>query len=186
MCIRDRCYLFVCVQTEAVHFELTTLQSANSFFNALSNFIFRQGCLIAMHSDNDEKVVFFSSFQIWRQTKTREKYRCRWNSNPQRKCIRKFCPLFLTRTSKQDYIPPRAPHIMGSLWSAGVELVNFLRSYLERFKCYLRLFKIFLVFSKGIVLYILTCEPIIILHFTLSTVFVSSRTAIGEFCKLSV
>lgn len=109
-CVVTKGYVcvFVCFATKAIHLEVTSDLSTQSFLAAFTRFIGRRGCPSCMYSDNGTNFVGAAEM------------------------LRKDCMEFMkavkTTIVQQHihqsldwkFIPPGAPH-MGGLWEAGVK-----------------------------------------------------------------
>lgn len=100
--------LFVCFATKAVHLELTTDLTTESFLNVLKRFVSRRGHVSQLYSDNATNFVganrelktFFQS-ENFKNAKTE----------------------INNRHIKWDFIPARSPH-MGGLWEINIRSVK--------------------------------------------------------------
>lgn len=101
--------VFVCLSTKAVHLELVSDYSSQTFANAFSRFCARRGLPSAMYSDNG---TTFTGAD--RELTTA--YRAALTD-----------PNFLNKTASDqiswNFIPPSAPHF-GGLWEAGVRSIK--------------------------------------------------------------
>lgn len=97
--------LFICFSTKAVHLELVTELSTDSFLKALKRFISRRGLCSEIHSDNATN--FVGAENIFKQLN---------DSNVQN--------FLLEQKIKWHFIPPRSPHV-GGLWEAAIRLAKY-------------------------------------------------------------
>ncbi|XP_025202896.1 uncharacterized protein LOC112599977 [Melanaphis sacchari] len=109
----DSCHayicLFVCMATKALHLELASDLSTETFLMAFSRFISRRGPIQQMHSDCGTNFVGASKL-----FETVNKFT--QSAEHQKKC-RDF---LTTRNITWHFNPPSAPHF-GGLWEAGVK-----------------------------------------------------------------
>ncbi len=104
--------LFVCMVTRAIHLELCTDLSTESFMAALSRFIGRRGIPESVNSDNG------TTFQgAARDLKDLYKF---LDDKKTQGAISEYCAKDQIRWS---FSPPRAPHF-GGLWEAGVRIMK--------------------------------------------------------------
>jgi hypothetical protein len=107
-----KCYitLFICVATKAIHLELVSNLTSESFIAALKRFIARRGLMDHLYSDNGSNFVganrelkeFFKSEEFLRQVHD-----------------------YAAKTQFQwHFIPLNSPHF-GALWEAGVKSLKY-------------------------------------------------------------
>lgn len=101
--------LFVCTNTKAVHLELSSDLSTETFLLALTRFTSRRGPVNEIHSDNGTNFVGASRLLNPIQTLT--------NSQSFQTRVRAH---LATSSIKWHFNPPSAPHF-GGLWEAGVK-----------------------------------------------------------------
>jgi hypothetical protein len=102
--------LFICLATKAIHLQLVTDCSTETFLGALKRFIARRGMVSSIYSDNGTNIV---------------------GAN------RELNKLFISQEFKSDvinqllkdkiawhFIPPRSPHF-GGVWEAGVKSFKY-------------------------------------------------------------
>jgi hypothetical protein len=99
--------LFICMTTKAIHLELVSNLTSETFIAALKRFIARRGLIDHLYSDNGSNCVganreltkfFFKSEEFLRQMQN-----------------------YAAKTQFQwHFIPPNSPHF-GGLWEAGVK-----------------------------------------------------------------
>lgn len=89
--------LFICLVTKAVHVELTTDLSSDTFLSAFKRFISRRGPVSHMYSDNGTNFVGAKS---------------------------QLNDLFTDHRIEWHMIPPRAPHF-GGLWESNIKSIKF-------------------------------------------------------------
>lgn len=106
--------LFICMTTKALHLELASDLSTETFLMAFSRFISRRGPVTQMHSDCGTNFVGASKlFQTVDQFTQTKEYQAK-------------CRTYLTsRNISWHFNPPSAPHF-GGLWEAGVKSVKTL------------------------------------------------------------
>ena len=105
--------VFICFATKAMHLELVSDLTADSFLNALKRFIARRGIIKNIHSDNatnfigaERELNFLSELFLSTQFKD--------------KIINKLA----IDNIAWHFIPARSPHF-GGLWEAGVRQVKY-------------------------------------------------------------
>ena len=105
--------LFVCFVTRAVHLEVVSDMTSESFLNSLKRFIARRGKCQTLFSDcgtnfvgaNNEMSEFFKYFK-------------------DDKCQNKITEFLAQDGIKWNFIPPRSPHF-GGLWESHIKLAKF-------------------------------------------------------------
>lgn len=105
--------VFVCLCTKAIHLELVTSMSTESFMAALHRFVGRRGNVIEMRSDNGTNFV-------GAQRELNELREMLQSQLLDRK-MDDFCQ---ARKLTWSFIPPKAPH-QGGLWEAGVKSAKY-------------------------------------------------------------
>ncbi|XP_075163827.1 uncharacterized protein LOC142236490 [Haematobia irritans] len=100
--------LFVCFSTKAIHLELCSDLSSESFLAAFTRFVSRRGLPQKIMSDNGTNFV-------GAERKLRKEFQLFLN-NVADYTSRKF----MSQGLEWSFIPPNAPH-MGGLWEAGVK-----------------------------------------------------------------
>lgn len=105
--------LFVCMTTKALHLELVTSLSTESFLAALHRFVGRRGNVSEMRSDQGTNFV-------GEDHQLKEFYDMLTSQLMQKK-IAEFCQV---RCIDWKFNPPKAPH-QGGLWEAGVKCVKY-------------------------------------------------------------
>lgn len=110
-----KCYIsiFVCFSTKAVHMELVTDLTSNSFLAALKRFFARRGKAAKIYSDNATNFV-----GVQRHLKELFKF---ISSNNYKRSIEDFS---LKQSLDWKFIPPRAPH-WGGLWESAVKIAKY-------------------------------------------------------------
>ncbi|XP_043468337.1 uncharacterized protein LOC122502381 [Leptopilina heterotoma] len=110
--VTGKAYLcvFVCMATKAMHLELASDLSTNTFLNALKRFISRRGKCLSIHSDNGLNFVGAKNElqQIVKSLLTESESKTK---------IAKFVS---ENSIAWNFIPPYSPH-MGGLWEACVK-----------------------------------------------------------------
>lgn len=101
--------LFVCMNTKAIHLELSSDLSTETFLLALTRFVSRRGPIKEIHSDNGTNFVGASRLLTPLQTFTKsEEFQHRVSAQ-------------LANSNIQwHFNPPASPHF-GGLWEAGVK-----------------------------------------------------------------
>jgi hypothetical protein len=105
--------LFICLSTKAIHIELVSDLTADTFLDALKRFVSRRGTVKSIISDNATNFIkanknlidlhqFFQNFEI----------------------SRKLVTTLSNENIQWKFIPPRTPNF-GGLWEAGVKSVKF-------------------------------------------------------------
>ncbi|XP_075151048.1 uncharacterized protein LOC142225157 [Haematobia irritans] len=119
VCLITKGYIciFVCFATKAVHLEVTSDLSSQSFLAAFSRFIARRGCPSCIYSDNGKN--FTGAAELLR------KDRLQFLKTLQTQTLQ----LYSNNNLIWKFIPPGAPH-MGGLWEAGVKS---LKTHLRKF-----------------------------------------------------
>lgn len=108
--IKSYICLFVCFSTKAVHIELVTDLSKETFLLALKRFIARRGKPNKIFSDNGKNFVSASS-----DLKQLEKFLLSYNHD---------ISDFLSKDNiTWHFSPPYSPHF-GGLWEAGIKLIK--------------------------------------------------------------
>lgn len=106
--------LFVCMSTKALHLELASDLSTETFLLAFSRFLSRRGPVQNMHSDCGTNFVGASKiFQTVNQFTQSAEYQ------------QKVQSFLACRNINWHFNPPSAPHF-GGLWEAGVKSVKTL------------------------------------------------------------
>lgn len=104
--------LFVCFATKAIHLELVSSLTTESFLAALDRFVARRGKPSTIHSDNATNFVgasrYLKDLFIF--------------LNSQKEDITSH---FSSKGIEWSFIPPRSPHF-GGLWEAGVKSMKSL------------------------------------------------------------
>jgi len=100
--------IFVCFSTKAIHLELVSDLTKETFRAALERFIAVRGVPSKMHSDNGTTFVGAKNVLMRNFLKANEDY------------IHNFA---LAMNFEWSFIPPHAPHF-GGLWEAGVKSVK--------------------------------------------------------------
>lgn len=110
-----KCYiaLFVCMVTKAVHIELVSSLSTESFLLTLKRFIARRGQPVTIFSDNGTNFRG-SSNQL---KELHEFFKSKSNLNS----IQDF---LTARETDWKFIPPNSPH-WGGLWEAGIKSTKY-------------------------------------------------------------
>jgi hypothetical protein len=109
-----KCYIsvFVCFSTKAVHMELVSDLTTNSFIAALKRFFARRGKSSKIYSDNGTNFVgAFRHFKELSSLLTSKKHI---------DTVHNFC---LKNTFEWKFIPPRSPH-WGGLWESAVKIAK--------------------------------------------------------------
>ncbi|KXJ68260.1 hypothetical protein RP20_CCG004693 [Aedes albopictus] len=101
--------VFVCMSTKAIHIELVTSMTADSFLSALQRFVGRRGHVAELFSDNGKNFIG-ANRQL---TELHELL----TSQVLEKKVSDFCQV---RGISWSFNPPKAPH-QGGLWEAGVK-----------------------------------------------------------------
>lgn len=101
--------LFVCTNTKAIHLELSSDLSTETFLLALTRFTSRRGPVSEIHSDNGTNFVGASRLLNPIQTLT--------NSKPFQTRVHSH---LATSNIQWHFNPPSSPHF-GGLWEAGVK-----------------------------------------------------------------
>lgn len=105
--------LFVCFTTKAIHLELVSDLTTNSFISALKRFMARRGKISNMYSDNATNFVGATSeLKELRDLFLSEKHQHEVQNT------------LATDGITWHFIPPRSPHF-GGLWEAGVKSAKF-------------------------------------------------------------
>jgi len=102
--------LFVCFSTKAIHLELVSELTTDTFLAAFKRFISRRGIPMEVHSDNATTFIGAA-----RRLKDLKQFLSD-NNDP----LMKF---FTNLNINWHFIPPRGPHF-GGLWEAGVKSVK--------------------------------------------------------------
>ncbi|XP_062717001.1 uncharacterized protein LOC134292162 [Aedes albopictus] len=105
--------LFVCMATKAIHIELVSSLSTDSFLAALHRFVGRRGNVAEILSDNGKNFIGANRQLKELQTLTM--------SDMMKQEIAKFCQ---PKGIMWNFNPPKAPH-QGGLWEAGVKSAKF-------------------------------------------------------------
>lgn len=110
-----KCYIaiFVCMVTRAVHIELVSSLSTESFLLTLKRFIARRGNPNLIYSDNATNFVGAKNY-------LKELYSFIMNKETSQS-IKDFCAV---NNITWKFIPPRSPH-HGGLWEAAIKSVKF-------------------------------------------------------------
>lgn len=103
--------LFICMTTKAIHLELVSSLSTESFVSTLKRFIARRGCPEVIFSDNA------TNFQGANHT-LKELYLFFKENKP------KVVEYLASREIVWKFIPPNSPH-WGGLWEAGIKSTKF-------------------------------------------------------------
>lgn len=98
--------IFVCLATKAIHLEVVSDMSTNTFLAAFRRFVSRRGRCAHMYSDNGTNFVGASKIL------QKEIYAATQNTKIQDEVT--------TLGTEWHFIPPAAPHF-GGLWEAGVK-----------------------------------------------------------------
>lgn len=101
--------IFICFSTKAVHIELVTDLSTETFINALKRFIARRGKPVNMYSDNGTNFV-------GAKREIRELYDMFRTESSQNAIISQMANNLI----HWHFIPAKSPHF-GGLWEAGVK-----------------------------------------------------------------
>ncbi|XP_071642941.1 uncharacterized protein [Temnothorax longispinosus] len=105
--------IFVCFSTKAVHIELVSDLTSNTFIGALKRFSARRGKPACMYSDNGTTFV-------GAQGQLKEFFEF-FNDNQTQSEIRHF---LRDQNTSWNFIPPNAPHV-GGLWEAAVKSAKY-------------------------------------------------------------
>lgn len=100
--------LFVCLVTKAIHLELVSDLSSDTFLAALKRFVGRRGLCVDIFSDCGTNFVGAN-----RQLKINQKW---YRTFIEEKAI----PYLVEKRIQWHFIPPSSPHF-GGLWEAGVK-----------------------------------------------------------------
>lgn len=104
--------IFVCMATKAIHIELVSDMTSDSFIAALQRFVSRRGNVAELFSDNGTNFVGANN-------ELHELYNLFKNQHCN-DVIDNFCQ---SREIKFNFIPPRAPHF-GGLWESCVKSIK--------------------------------------------------------------
>ncbi|XP_018396272.1 PREDICTED: uncharacterized protein LOC108774619 [Cyphomyrmex costatus] len=105
--------MFVCFATKAVHIELVSDLTTDTFLAAFKRFISRRGKPSHMWSDNG--TTFVGSHHRLRE----------FSNFLEKECIQNEIQLFLREQRiTWNFIPPNAPHC-GGLWEAAIKSAKF-------------------------------------------------------------
>lgn len=97
--------VFICFSSKAMHLELVTELSTDSFLKAFKRFIARRGLCSEIFSDNATN--FIGAENVINQLEERE-----------------FQTFLVENKIKWNFIPPRSPHV-GGLWESAVRLTKY-------------------------------------------------------------
>lgn len=101
--------IFVCMVTKAVHIELVSHMSTDSFIAALHRFVGRRGNIVDLYSDNGTNFIGAKN--------TLADLNNLFNNEQTKTALRQFCR---QREMNFHFIPPRAPNF-GGIWESTVK-----------------------------------------------------------------
>lgn len=102
--------LFVCFSTKAVHLEIVSELSTESFLAALTRFVSRRGLCTDVYSDCGTNFVGANN-------QLRKLLKIFWKSKENQDTINNFC---IQNSINFHFNPPAAPH-QGGLWESGIK-----------------------------------------------------------------
>jgi hypothetical protein len=105
--------LFICLSTKAIHIELVSDLTADTFLDALKRFVSRRGTVKSIISDNATNFIKANKDLI-------DLHQFFQNSEISRKLVTTLS----NENIQWKFIPPRTPNF-GGLWEAGVKSVKF-------------------------------------------------------------
>ncbi len=105
--------LFVCMVTKAIHLELVSSLSSESFLHTLKRFIARRGCPITIYSDNATN--FQGANNVLKEIYLFFKSQNNLNT---------ISDFLANQKIEWKFIPPLSPH-WGGLWEAGIKSTKF-------------------------------------------------------------
>lgn len=105
--------LFICMVTKAVHLELISSLSSESFLYTLKRFIARRGCPVTIYSDNA------TNFQGANNALKEIYLFFKFKSN-----VNTISDFLSNQGIEWKFIPPLSPH-WGGLWEAGIKSTKF-------------------------------------------------------------
>lgn len=111
--IKSYIALFVCFATKAIHLELVSDLTTNSFISALKRFMARRGKVSNMYSDNATNFVGANN----ELKELRDLFLSEQHQHQVQNTL-------ATDNIMWNFIPPRSPHF-GGLWEAGVKSAKF-------------------------------------------------------------
>lgn len=104
--------VFICLATKAIHIEVVSNLTAESFIAALQRFISRRGMVVNMYSDNATNFVG-ANHEL-------AELRILFEDQAHQRKLNDFCT---SKAIQWNFIPPRSPHF-GGMWEAGVKSVK--------------------------------------------------------------
>lgn len=104
--------VFICLATKAIHIEVVSNLTAESFIAALQRFISRRGMVTNMYSDNATNFVG-ANHEL-------AELRIQFEDQVNQQKLAEFCS---SKGIRWNFIPPRSPHF-GGMWEAGVKSVK--------------------------------------------------------------
>jgi hypothetical protein len=105
--------LFICLSTKAIHIELVSDLTADTFLDALKRFVSRRGTVKSIISDNATNFIKANKDLI-------DLHQFFQNSEISRKLV----TILSNENIQWKFIPPRTPNF-GGLWEAGVKSVKY-------------------------------------------------------------
>jgi hypothetical protein len=105
--------LFICLSTKAIHIELVSDLTADTFLDALKRFVSRRGTVKSIISDNATNFIKANKDLI-------DLHQFFQNSEISRKLVTTLS----NENIQWKFIPPRTPNF-GGLWEAGVKSVKY-------------------------------------------------------------
>jgi hypothetical protein len=111
--IKSYVCLFICLSTKAIHIELVSDLTADTFLDALKRFVSRRGTVKSIISDNATNFIKANKDLI-------DLHQFFQNSE----ILRKLVTSLSNENIQWKFIPPRTPNF-GGLWEAGVKSVKF-------------------------------------------------------------